>query len=96
MKLGIYKELGTFRIAICRVLLRTANPWLFDTTDPLSVLVVDLINSIGQIYPPQPLAEIIAQMNDPALTPPSVPYPVPLQSPLEQFEPTAPPSYPAL
>ena len=73
---------------------RTANPWLFDATDPMNVLVVDLINDIETIYPPQPLTEIIAQMNDPARTPPSIPYPVPLESLLERSEPTAPPPYP--
>ena len=74
---------------------RTANPWLFDASDPMNVFVVAMTSGIAQIYPPQSLAEIIAQMNDPALTPPSAPYPVPLESPLEQFEPTAPSSYPA-
>jgi hypothetical protein len=73
---------------------RTANPWLFDASDPMSVFVVGVTSGIEQIYPPQPLAEITAQMNDPARTPPSVLYPVPLESPLQQFEPTAPLSYP--
>ena len=77
----------------------TADPWLFDATDPMRVFVLNLSNSGERIYPPQPLAEIIAQMNDPALTPPSVPYsvpyPAPLESPLEQIEPTASLSYPA-
>jgi hypothetical protein len=75
------------------------NPWLFDVTDPMNVFVLDASSGMEQIYPPQPLAEIIAQMNDPTLTPPSVPYsvpyPAPLESPLEQIEPAAPSAYPA-
>jgi hypothetical protein len=78
---------------------RTADPWLFDATDPMRVFVLNMSSGIEQIYPPLPLAEIIAQMNDPTLTPPSVPnpvpYPAPLESTLEQSEPTAPSSYPA-
>ena len=73
---------------------RTANPWLFDASDSMNVFVVAMTSGIAQIYPPQSLAEIIAQMNDPALTPPSVPYPAPLADPLEQPALTAPPSYP--
>lgn len=74
---------------------RTATPWLFDATDPMSVFVLDLSSGVEQVYPPQPLPEIIAQMNDPALTPSSVPYLAPLESPLEQSDPTVPSAYPA-
>jgi hypothetical protein len=74
---------------------RTANPWLFDATDQMSVFVLDVLSGIEQAYPALSLAEIVEQMKDPAMTPLTVPYPAPGESPLEQFQPTVPSSYPA-
>ena len=74
---------------------RTANPWLFDTTDEMRVFVLDRLSGIEQTYPAQSLDEIVEQMKDPTITPLTVPYPVPGEIPLEQFQPTLPAVYPA-
>lgn len=72
---------------------RTANPWLFDATDQLRVLVMDMSTGVENMYPPQSLAEIIEKMKNSEIILPTVSYPAPAESSLDQSEP-ATPSYP--
>lgn len=67
---------------------RTANPWLFDATDQKRVNVVEMLNGIEKMFPPKSLSAIIELMNNPEMIQPTTPYPGPLESPLNQSQPT--------
>ena len=90
----VWEDFNIAELEQGNLFIRTANPWLFDATDQRSVFVVDTLNDIGKIFPPQPLADIIKLMNSPQMVPVSTPYPAPVENPIYQSEPTKS-SYPA-
>jgi hypothetical protein len=68
---------------------RTAEPWLFDASNKNSVSVIDHSMEVLSLFPPQSIHEILAQMNDPKISPPVEPYPSPNDNRRDQSQPAS-------
>ncbi len=69
----IYEDYKIDGLQSSNFFVRPANPWRFDLTDRNHVIVEDEITDLDNLFPPQPLSEIIKLMNEPLPTP----YPAP-------------------